>query len=99
MRSRLIVPTCLGAVYSANELSATTMTLGEEIRPALTAVSPSTSAPTIDSAIPTARGIRTPASRMISNRKMTNSVSASGVIGRPATAFISVTRNLSGIIS
>ena len=48
-------------------------------------------------AIPTARGMRTLASRIISNSTKTNSVSASGDSGRPFIAVISVIMNRTGM--
>ncbi len=48
-------------------------------------------------AMPTARGMRTLASRMISNSNRTNSVSASGDNGNPFIAVINVIINRTGI--
>ena len=56
-------------------VKATMMTIGAPMIPARTALSPMTSAPTMLTACPTALGKRSPASRMISNRKWMRSAS------------------------
>ena len=74
------------------------MTAGELTMPALTAVSPKTSAPTILIAIPTALGIRMPVSLIISNNRITNSISVVARKGIPLSAVITVSINFRGIM-
>ena len=62
---------------------ATTMMAGVETKPAETAVSPRTSAPTTDRDIPTYLGIRILASFKISKTSKTRNISRLGERGRP----------------
>lgn len=80
-------------------VKATTTTIGVETRPAETAASPMTRAPTILMAGPMARGIRSPASRRIS--KVTSIKKASRKVGKgiPSRAAAMVRSNGVGIIS
>ena len=74
-RRMAIGPYRLGSTKEHRAVSATMMTIGAPISPARTADSPMTSAPTMLTAWPTALGKRSPASRMISNRKWMSSAS------------------------
>ena len=64
-----------GTVYKQIPERAIIISVGGEIIPALTAVSPSTKPPTIDTTIPTYFGIRTLASFSISNIKKVKNIS------------------------
>ena len=86
-----------GTQYIVSPDMATIITDGGDISPALTAVSPSINAPTIDNARPKYLGILRLASYNISKSKRTNKISANGVRGRPLVVLTIVIRNFSGI--
>ncbi|MMZ65576.1 hypothetical protein D1872_279870 [compost metagenome] len=73
----------------------TTITIPAEINPACTAAWPSTNAPTMEIADPTTRGIRTPASRIIS--KVISMMKASSKAGNGIPSRWAVKLNNSGV--
>ena len=83
MRTTDRVPVRSGTVYAAMPESATMMIAGEETSPALTAVSPSTSAPMTESASATYFGMRTLASIRISKTTRRKNNSRLGERGMP----------------
>ena len=73
------------------------MIAGVDTKPALTAVSPNTSAPTTDSAMPTYFGIRMLASFRISRTINTRSISREGERGRSRILPEIVSNSLMGM--
>ena len=73
--------------------------VGVETSPARTAVSPKTSAPTTDSAMPTYLGMRMLASFKISKMSRTTSISSEGEKGMLSIDPATLNKNLSGISS
>ena len=71
--------------------------VGVDTMPARTAVSPKTSAPTIERAMPTYLGILTLASFRISKIKRVKNISKLGESGMPFILLTMVRRKLSGI--
>ncbi len=71
---------------------------GVDMTPALTAVSPSTSAPTTESASPTYFGIRIEASFKTSSTKSVKNISVLGESARPATELEILRSSWKGII-
>ena len=78
MRTRERVPVRSGTVYAEIPAIATMMMAGEDTSPALTAVSPSTSAPITERASATYLGIRTLASTRISSTASRKNISSPG---------------------
>ena len=96
-RRRLPVSTKSGTVYRQMPEKATMIIAGEETNPAETAVSPSTSAPTTESAMPTYFGMRMLASFKISSTSNTRNISKDGESGNPRMLPAIVSVKFSGI--
>ncbi len=84
-RSVVVVSTFDGTVYRQIAENAIIIIAGVEIMPAFTAVSPSTKAPTTDSASPTYFGILIDASFKTSSTKSVKNISTLGESASPAT--------------
>ena len=78
---------------------AITITIAVENIRAVTPASPMTNAPTMLTAAPIARGIRTPASRTISNTPSMRRASTNVGKGKPSLALAIESRSGVGIIS
>ena len=86
-----------GTVYKHIPENATIISVGADIIPAETAVSPSTKPPTIDTTIPTYLGILTLASFSISKIISVKNISVLGDSGIPLMLFSIVNRKAKGI--
>lgn len=88
-----------GVTNSDMAVMATVITMGAPTKPADTAASPMTNAPTMLTACPIGRGSRRPASRRISNASSSNSASIKAGKGVPSRALAIVSKRVVGISS
>ena len=95
-RTMLVSSMRLGTAYSPMPLNAMMMIAGVETNPAFTAVSPSTSAPTTESAMPTYLGMRMLASLSTSKTSSTSSISSDGESGMSRMLPAMVSKSLTG---
>ena len=77
--------------------SAMIMSVGAEMMPAVTAVSPSTRPPTMETTMPTYFGMRTLASLSISKISKVKNISLLGENGMPLMLLTMVSRKVSGM--